>query len=268
MAEHSYQLYMRRGPMPGELFVLTAPTLIIGRDPLADILIRDPEVSRNHARLVRGAQGYEIQDMGSTNGTFIEGKPLRGNPYALRPGDAVALGSNVVLEYQQMEMSTDDPLATMIAPEGVAGDVDGESGMTPDRSQSGVTGRLGDPDEPVRPPAFAFLDDDDVFPEGAYQEGRAYQQPAQPSFEREALPQTGRLDPSGSEHAFPPPHGGSGSHQPSPEPEKKGNTLLTILLIVLILLVALCCFFAVLTLYFLQDAGLIGWGTQVLSTAV
>lgn len=268
MAEHSYQLYMRRGPMPGELFVLTAPTLIIGRDPLADILIRDPEVSRNHARLVRSEQGYEIQDMGSTNGTFIEDAPLRGEPHALRPGETVTLGSNVILEYQQMEMSTDDPLATMVAYDGyddIDGAVDAEPRMTPDRAPLPVTGSLAEADVPKKPAAFNFLDDDPALDEGLYQDEAFYQA----SSGREALPQTGALEPSG--HAFPPPHGGSSSRQPSappPEPPKKGNTLLTILLIVLILLVALCCFFAVLTLYFLQDAGLIGWGTQVLSTAV
>ena len=69
----SYQLIARRGPRAGEKFPLTTQTIIIGRDSTADITLNDPEVSRNHCRLISD-DNYYIQDLGSTNGIEFEGK--------------------------------------------------------------------------------------------------------------------------------------------------------------------------------------------------
>ncbi len=273
MADHSYQLYVRRGPMPGEFFILTLPTIIIGRDPLSDILIRDPEVSRNHARLILTEHGYEIQDMGSTNGTFIEGSPLRGEPHALNPGELVTLGSNVVMEYQRLEMSNSDPLATMLT---------GNMNISPDRPLPQATGRLAEEDarENKAEDFSAF----DLFNDAAaVNENDAVQDFAGDDDEDyfssvpQSLPQTdyfGKNDEAFSRPSSAPAssrdHGRQSSNQASqpPEPAKKSNTLLTILAIVLIVLVALCCFFLAMTLYFLYDANLIGLVPQVLTTAV
>jgi predicted component of type VI protein secretion system len=118
MADQSYQLVVRKGPRPGQVFPLTLETVTIGRDPMTDIVINDPEVSRHHAKLSRRAGGgYEIQDMGSTNGTFVDGKRLGGEIVQLSPGQAVMVGSNVTMTYQST--SAADPMATMIAPAGM-----------------------------------------------------------------------------------------------------------------------------------------------------
>jgi hypothetical protein len=286
VAEYSYQLYVRRGPMPGEMFVLNLPTLIAGRDPLADIIVRDPEVSRNHARLILTENGYEIQDMGSTNGTFINGTPLRGEPHLLAAGELITLGSNVVLEYQVTEVEAGDPLATMIKPDEPA---------APDRPLPQATGQLGTEAERARDPEdFSAFDLFNVSPSGEadeadadpdFEEGTvlddllsagapAVAQPfADPS---ELPPQTDSYAASEEPAEFSPPprprprtvppaqasgprEGSTLPPSPPPPPPAKRNTLLTILLIVLIVLVALCCFFLLLTVYFLQDAGLIGW---------
>ena len=67
--------------------------VVLGRDPSADVVLTDPsgQVSRRHARIViRGTEAV-IEDLMSTNGTFVNGERLDG-PYALRAGDKVELG--------------------------------------------------------------------------------------------------------------------------------------------------------------------------------
>ena len=114
MANQVFQLVVRTGPRPGQIYPLELDVLNIGRDPLSDIVLDDSEVSRHHARLTRTAAGYELQDMGSTNGSFVDGQRLSGKAAALKPGQVVMLGSNVTLVYQALEEH--DPMATVVAP--------------------------------------------------------------------------------------------------------------------------------------------------------
>lgn len=117
MAEQSFQLIVRKGPRPGQVFPLTLDKITLGRDPLADIVINDPEISRYHAQIEKTADGYQVQDLGSTNGAFLDGKRLEGEPAPLQPGQVLMLGSNVTMVYQAA--SPDDPMATMVAPGGM-----------------------------------------------------------------------------------------------------------------------------------------------------
>lgn len=110
---NNYQLTIRKGPQEGQSYSLVATMVTIGRDPMADIVITDPEVSRQHARLTRTEGGYEIQDLGSTNGTFIDGRRLGGEPHPLLPGQMIAMGSNVSLIYEQVG----DESATLLSAE-------------------------------------------------------------------------------------------------------------------------------------------------------
>ncbi|HEY4465004.1 MAG TPA: DUF1707 and FHA domain-containing protein [Streptosporangiaceae bacterium] len=66
----------------------------IGREPDCDLLIGDLTVSRKHARLERAAEGWLLTDLGSTNGTRLNGWRIR-EPVRLRAGDRVAFGSAV-----------------------------------------------------------------------------------------------------------------------------------------------------------------------------
>lgn len=103
----TFQLIVRRGPKTGEVFDLKTQTIMLGRDSSADITINDPEVSRNHCRLILD-RSYYIHDLGSTNGTFVDGRRLGGEPQRLMHGQIVQLGSNVTLLYH--ETSGDDAI--------------------------------------------------------------------------------------------------------------------------------------------------------------
>lgn len=93
-----FQFVMRSGPTPGVTFPLEGEQLTIGRDSTNGVAINDAEVSRKHARLMFQGGKYVIEDLGSTNGTFVNGQRLAG-PAVLKPGDVVSLGEQIVLMY-------------------------------------------------------------------------------------------------------------------------------------------------------------------------
>jgi pSer/pThr/pTyr-binding forkhead associated (FHA) protein len=115
MAGTSYQLTIQVGPTPGKTFPLNKPEMIIGRDLTADIVISDVEVSRKHAHLIAQQGGYLLEDLGSTNGTIVNGLRLS-SPYLLHPGEQIVLGEHVTLVFEAAQI---DPEATQI-PAGVA----------------------------------------------------------------------------------------------------------------------------------------------------
>ena len=96
--EPGYWLVMRRGPLLNQLFRLEREVVNIGRDLANDIVIRDPQVSRYHTRLTLRDQVYAIEDLGSSNGTRVNGAQISGR-VALNDGDALALGDSILLTY-------------------------------------------------------------------------------------------------------------------------------------------------------------------------
>ena len=94
-----FQFVMRSGPTVGKTFPLDAPEISIGRDAVNTIAINDSEVSRRHARMELRGSAYVIQDLGSTNGTFINGTRISGMQ-VLNQGDTVSFGEGIVLVYE------------------------------------------------------------------------------------------------------------------------------------------------------------------------
>jgi predicted component of type VI protein secretion system len=110
MTSQNYQLVMQKGPNPGKIYELAQEEITIGRDISNRLVINDPEVSRRHARLTLQVGGYVIEDLGSTNGTFVDGQRLMG-PHLLRPGQTVMLGEKITLAYEMLGF---DPNATLV----------------------------------------------------------------------------------------------------------------------------------------------------------
>ncbi len=91
---------MRFNTKPVKVFHLDGDHLIIGRSPGCHITIEDMNVSRRHAELLQTSQGYQIQDLGSKNGTFVNGKQVN-SISPLSPGDEVMLGSTTSFVFEQ-----------------------------------------------------------------------------------------------------------------------------------------------------------------------
>ncbi len=104
----AYQLVMKSGPIPGKVFPLEKSEIYIGREPGNDIFVNEPEVSRRHARLTLQSGNFILEDLGSTNGTFVNGQRVAGLRI-LHPGDTITLGENVSLTF---DLAAFDPGAT------------------------------------------------------------------------------------------------------------------------------------------------------------
>jgi len=97
-ANTHFSLTMNKGPAIGYIYPLEGKTISIGRDLTNDIVVQDPEVSRFHLRLHFSDRGYLIEDLRSTNGTFINTEPIHGRR-CLEPNDVIKLGTMVQLQY-------------------------------------------------------------------------------------------------------------------------------------------------------------------------
>jgi RNA polymerase subunit RPABC4/transcription elongation factor Spt4 len=83
-------LVVSKGPDAGERFVLAGDIVTIGRDPASDIFLNDITVSRRHARIDRTDTGFVLSDVGSLNGTYVNGERIETHP--LSGGDEVQIG--------------------------------------------------------------------------------------------------------------------------------------------------------------------------------
>jgi hypothetical protein len=75
---------------PGERIPLLAQSSI-GRARENDVRLDDAVISSQHARLTWNGRGWVIEDLNSTNGTFVNGKPVE-RPIAVKQGDVIELG--------------------------------------------------------------------------------------------------------------------------------------------------------------------------------
>lgn len=67
-------------------------TMLIGRSAGNDLQINEDAISSTHARITPGMDGAILEDLGSTNGTYLNGMPIR-TPQTLRPGDHIEIGT-------------------------------------------------------------------------------------------------------------------------------------------------------------------------------
>lgn len=82
----------------GQVFTLPEAGCTIGRDAECEVVVDDQAVSRRHARILPLKDGFFVEDLTSTNGTFVSGSRVASTA-ELRPGDRIQLGPNLVLRY-------------------------------------------------------------------------------------------------------------------------------------------------------------------------
>jgi diguanylate cyclase (GGDEF)-like protein len=119
-APAEWALVAYAGAALGRVFPLRAGLVIVGRAPDAGVVLLDGEVSRHHAQL-RVEEGHvQVEDLGSTNGTRVNGELIPG-PADLRVGDRLSIGGHVLklvfldpleraFHETLLDLSTKDPL--------------------------------------------------------------------------------------------------------------------------------------------------------------
>ncbi|MCL2526372.1 MAG: FHA domain-containing protein [Coriobacteriia bacterium] len=80
-----------KGPQVGERFFLEGDRIVIGRDPKAQLFLGDITVSREHAMIVREGASVHVRDMGSLNGTYLNGNIV--DDALLKAGDIIQIGT-------------------------------------------------------------------------------------------------------------------------------------------------------------------------------
>lgn len=75
---------------PGDVLDLDGRT-VVGRSPESDLVLDDPSISSLHAVLAPGPEGWVIEDLGSTNGTYLSGRPIL-HPALIEHGDTIQVG--------------------------------------------------------------------------------------------------------------------------------------------------------------------------------
>jgi len=105
------------GPLKGTTLVVTGDDLVIGRRSSNDLVLPDNHVSLAHARVTRRQGTVLIEDLGSTNGTFVNAERLS-TSRALRHGDVVNFGSiETRFEDRGSQLAREDSTETMLAQE-------------------------------------------------------------------------------------------------------------------------------------------------------
>ncbi len=88
------RLKVSQGPDAGAVYVIKGNAVSIGRGEDADVMISDLKSSRNHASIVRTAEGWEVRDIGSANGILVNGHSVQ--KAALKLGDLLTIGETVL----------------------------------------------------------------------------------------------------------------------------------------------------------------------------
>ncbi|MFT5092715.1 MAG: pSer/pThr/pTyr-binding forkhead associated (FHA) protein [Planctomycetaceae bacterium] len=89
-----------------EKLAINESEVVIGRDPKSNIVLSDHGVSRRHARIYQTDTDFVVEDLGSSNGTYVDGVPIVS--CVLHGGDSVQIGHTLFLFDRLLEHVTDD----------------------------------------------------------------------------------------------------------------------------------------------------------------
>jgi pSer/pThr/pTyr-binding forkhead associated (FHA) protein len=102
LAQNRVTVLVVEGSAAGTEVVVDQREMVIGRNAGADISLPDDSLSGVHAAIELGLAGFRIRDLGSTNGTLVNGSQVQATD--LKDGDRITLGEHT-LQYQQQEKS-------------------------------------------------------------------------------------------------------------------------------------------------------------------
>jgi predicted component of type VI protein secretion system len=108
-------LIMTEGPNEGQVYVLEGMICTLGRTPDNTIVIDSPRISRHHAQIRLLPNKATLEDMGSTNGTFVNGRQISG-PHPLTHGDKITLADFASFRYEIEDTMETERLAP-VSPE-------------------------------------------------------------------------------------------------------------------------------------------------------
>ncbi|MFL5449757.1 MAG: adenylate/guanylate cyclase domain-containing protein [Gemmatimonadales bacterium] len=112
--------------------------LVVGRGVSSDIAIYDPTISRRHAELIVGTDGVQVRDLGSSNGTCINGSRI--NTGRLNPNDSITFGK-VLFQLKEQRASGQTPNPLPMRPPAPAGDNIVRQLMVGSGGPTGITSR-------------------------------------------------------------------------------------------------------------------------------
>lgn len=85
-------LIVYEGELQGQRWLIDQDVMVIGRGADCAIMLPERQVSRHHAQIERDCNGtYLLRDLGSKNGTYVNGKEIRDKPYRLKDGDEIQI---------------------------------------------------------------------------------------------------------------------------------------------------------------------------------
>lgn len=93
------QLRVTAGPLAGTRITLGDQTILIGRADDSTLVLTDDFASSRHARLTQREGRWYVEDLGSTNGTYLDQQRVQG-PLAVAPGQPIRIGATVIELHQ------------------------------------------------------------------------------------------------------------------------------------------------------------------------
>ena len=188
MSDQPHRFVIQSGADAGRAFDLTAPSITIGRYPLADIVINDPDVAYRHALLTRGDTSYRIADLGSDAGTYINGQRVTAEPVPLKHGDIILLGPRLSAAYLEHEIEFVGQEETTSAPAAVESPAPPatviEMTATPDEVVEG----LPESGSEYEPPAYDVEEEAEVIADAAAARATASEPATHAAHHPEPLP--------------------------------------------------------------------------------
>ncbi|HVT10487.1 MAG TPA: GGDEF domain-containing protein [Polyangia bacterium] len=97
----SATLLVLSGSNVGEMYRIDKDAIVVGRGDRVDVRLVDDGISREHVRLTKAGESIELEDLGSTNGTYCNGRRVQRQ--LLAEGDKILLGSTTILKFSYQD---------------------------------------------------------------------------------------------------------------------------------------------------------------------